>query len=79
MCKDKGGIKRNTNMLFMKRFISSRMVTIVQIRKGASFEREKRNDCVILSHTETHTSIHHIPNTRRLVSRKSRCYMLTVC
>jgi hypothetical protein len=43
MYKDKDGIKRNTNMLFMKHFISSKMVKIVQIPKRASFEDEESN------------------------------------
>lgn len=45
--KDKNGIKRNTNMLFMNRFISCKMVKIVEIPKGASFEDEEKNGCVI--------------------------------
>jgi hypothetical protein len=43
MYKDKDGIKRNTNMLFMKHFISCTMIKIVQIPKEASFRDKKRN------------------------------------
>jgi hypothetical protein len=85
-------------MLFMKHFISSKMVKIVQIPKRASFEDKERNGrdiarmwllqdysgkvrdswvmflprhCCLLSHTETHTHIHHAHAIRPLISRKS--------
>jgi hypothetical protein len=43
MYKYKDCINRNTNMRFMNRFISSKMVKIVEIPKGASFEDEEKN------------------------------------
>lgn len=41
MYKDKGGIKRNTNMLFMNRFISSKTVKIVEMQ-GGEFRRRRK-------------------------------------
>lgn len=61
MYRDKGGIKINTNMLFMKRFITSRMFKIVQIPKGAGSNKKKGMDAsysLIQKHIHPYTMFH---------------------
>lgn len=61
MYKDKGDIKRNTNMLLMKRFIDSKMLKSMEIPKMVFSNTKKAMDVsysLIQKHIHSYTMFH---------------------